>query len=170
MAFIPTHLGKCQRLLVETYSRCPAAGSAIATNEVSLTPDQPLAIPATTNPLFLTLDVERSMAGKLQSLILVPSMLTVHLSVSGMGSSKNYRAVLPILKTSVLVNRRVWCRHAGGNPQLASNERRAKHGRFLRFLFKRAIPWRSRLRSRARWWSIIGCLASKNNYDGGRTK
>jgi hypothetical protein len=78
----------------------------ILTNEVSLTLDQPLDIPATTNLVFLTLIVDRTIPGQLKSFILSPSMLTTTFQYQD-GSSTDYRAVLPILKTGVLVNRRV---------------------------------------------------------------
>lgn len=78
----------------------------ILTNEVSLTWDQPLNIPATTNLIFLTLNVNETLSGKLKSFILSPGMLAVNFRYSD-GSSTDYRAVLPILKTGVLVNHRV---------------------------------------------------------------
>jgi hypothetical protein len=78
----------------------------ILTNEVNLTLDQPLDIPATTNLVFLTLNVDRTISGRLKSFILSPSLLRVKFQCQD-GSSNSYRAILPILKTGVLVNRRV---------------------------------------------------------------
>jgi hypothetical protein len=78
----------------------------VSTNEVSLTLDQSLSIPATTNLVFLKLAVDRTMAGQLKSFILSPSLLKVKFQYQD-GESKEYRAVPPILKTGVLVNRRV---------------------------------------------------------------
>ena len=78
----------------------------IATNEVSLALGQPLPIPATTNLVFLTLKVNRTILGKLTASALSPSMLIACFEYQD-GSSAYYRAVLPILETGVLVNRRV---------------------------------------------------------------
>jgi hypothetical protein len=78
----------------------------IATNEVSLELGQSLPIPATTNLVFLTLEVNRSILGKLTSAMLSPGMLIACFEYQD-GSPGYYRAVLPILKTGVLINRRV---------------------------------------------------------------
>ena len=78
----------------------------VATNAVSVGWDQPLMVPPTTNLLFLTLDVSRTALGKFRSLVLSPSILRVTFGFED-GSSSDNRAVLPILKTGVLINRRV---------------------------------------------------------------
>jgi hypothetical protein len=78
----------------------------IATNEVSLELGESLPIPTTTNLVFLTLEVNRTILGKLTSAALSPSMLIACFEYQD-GTPGYYRAVLPILKTSVLVNRRV---------------------------------------------------------------
>jgi hypothetical protein len=78
----------------------------IATNEVSLDLGQPLTLPNTTNLLYLTLDVKRSMWGKVASAALSPGMLIACYQYED-GTPGYFRAVLPILKTGVLVNRRV---------------------------------------------------------------
>lgn len=78
----------------------------IATNEVTLDLGQPLAIPATTNLLFLTLDVNRSGLGKLAASALSPVMLIACFQYQD-GSRAYDRAILPILKSGVLINRRV---------------------------------------------------------------
>jgi hypothetical protein len=78
----------------------------VATNEVSLLLDQALPIPATTNLIFLTLQADRTFFGKLTAAALSPNAFTVAFNYQD-GTSKNFRAVLPILKTGVLVNQRV---------------------------------------------------------------
>ena len=78
----------------------------IATNEVNLTLGQPLPIPNTTNLVFLTLKVNRTILGKLTAAVWSPDMLIACFEYQD-GSPGYYRAVLPILQTGVLVNRRV---------------------------------------------------------------
>jgi hypothetical protein len=80
--------------------------AAVAKHEVTVALDQELPIPATANLLFLTLDVERSVPGQLKAAALSPDMLAVTCRYQD-GSEASYRAVLPILKSGVLVNRRV---------------------------------------------------------------
>ena len=78
----------------------------IATNEVSLDLGQPLTLPNTTNLLYLTLDVKRTVWGKAAAAALSPGMLIACYQYED-GTPGYFRAVLPILKTGVLVNRRV---------------------------------------------------------------
>jgi hypothetical protein len=78
----------------------------ISTNSVALALDQPLDIPASTNFQFLWLDVERTPLGKLASLSCQTAELAAEMEYSD-GTTKQYRAVLPILKTGVLINYRV---------------------------------------------------------------
>lgn len=78
----------------------------IATTEVSLDLGQPLVLPNTTNLLYLTLDVQRTAWGKMAAAALSPGMLIACYQYED-GTSGYFRAVLPILKTGVLVNRRV---------------------------------------------------------------
>ena len=78
----------------------------VATNEISLALGQPISIPATTNYLFLTLDVKRTLSGKFAAAALSPEMLIACFQYQD-GSPGVYRAILPILKTGVLINHRV---------------------------------------------------------------
>ncbi len=78
----------------------------ISTNAITLALDQPLYIPASTHYQFLWLDAERTPRGKLASFLCQPAELTVAFEYSD-GASRSYRAVLPILKTGVLINYRV---------------------------------------------------------------
>jgi hypothetical protein len=78
----------------------------IATNGVTLALDQPLDIPASTNYEFLWLEVERTPLGKLAAFASQPAELTAVLEYSD-GTSKDYFAVLPILKTGVVINYRI---------------------------------------------------------------
>jgi hypothetical protein len=78
---------------------------AVATNEVALQFDQPLAIPAGTNLAFLTLEIKRSLAGKLQAALLRPHPPEALLTTPE-GTRAN-RAITGLLATGVLVNRRV---------------------------------------------------------------
>jgi len=86
----------------------------IATNQVSLALDQPLPIPDSTNLIYLALDATRSVWGKFKAAALAPNALTVSFKYQD-GCSTNYRAVLPILKSGVLVNRRVESADETGN-------------------------------------------------------
>jgi len=79
---------------------------AVSTNEITLALGQPIPLPATTNYLFLTLDVKRTLAGKLASAVLWPEMLLACFQYQD-GSPGVYRAILPILQAGVLINRRV---------------------------------------------------------------
>jgi hypothetical protein len=74
--------------------------------EVTLALDEDLPIPATSNLFYLTLDVERSVPGRLKAAALSPDMLNVVCRYQD-GSESSYRAVLPILQGGVLINRRV---------------------------------------------------------------
>lgn len=78
----------------------------ISTNSVTLALGQPFLIPASTNYEFLWLDVERSAAGKLVAFAAEPARLTVAMDYSD-GTSHQYRAILPILQTGVLINYRI---------------------------------------------------------------
>jgi hypothetical protein len=78
----------------------------ISTNSVTLALDQPLEIPASTNYEFLWLEAERTPRGKLAAFASQPAELTVAFAYSD-GTFKDYHAVLPILKTGVLINYRV---------------------------------------------------------------
>jgi hypothetical protein len=78
----------------------------ISTNSVALALDQPLDIPASTNFVFLWLDVERTPLGKLAALSCQTSGLAAEMEYSD-GTTQQYRAVLPILSTGVLINYRV---------------------------------------------------------------
>jgi hypothetical protein len=78
---------------------------AVATNNVTLEFDRPLAIPESTNLIFLTLEMKRSLPGKLQAAVLRPGPMWVAFSTPG-GEMVN-RAVSGLLATGVLVNRRV---------------------------------------------------------------
>jgi hypothetical protein len=79
---------------------------SISTNAVTLSLDQPLDIPPSTNFEFLWLDAERTPCGKMAALASQPCELTATFEYSD-GTSKDYRAVLPILETGVLINYRV---------------------------------------------------------------
>jgi hypothetical protein len=92
--FLLRHSPHCRRL------------APVATHAVTLDLGQTLSIPATTNLLFLKLDVARSVAGKLAANALSPAMLLVRFSYAN-GSNAVYEAVLPVLKDGVLINRRV---------------------------------------------------------------
>jgi len=89
-------------------SRAPQARRlvAVATNAVALQLGQPLKIPETTNLVFLTLQVNRTVLGKLKGLALSPSMLVAYFQYQD-GTAAYTRAILPILSAGVLVNRRV---------------------------------------------------------------
>jgi len=78
----------------------------IATNAVSLALGESLPISNTTNFVFLTLKVDRSLLGKLSAAALSPDMLIACIEYQD-GQQEYDRAVLPILQTGVLVNRRV---------------------------------------------------------------
>jgi hypothetical protein len=78
----------------------------VATNGVNLAMGQALSMPETTNLVFLSLDVDRNMLGKLEGYALSPCALTATLRYED-GRSRDYRAVLPIMRTGVLINRRV---------------------------------------------------------------
>jgi hypothetical protein len=78
----------------------------VATNTVSLELGESLPIPTTTNLVFLTLDVNRTILGKLAADALSPCMLIACFEYQD-GSPGYYRAILPILQSGVLVNRRV---------------------------------------------------------------
>lgn len=78
----------------------------VATNHVSLILGQNLPLPETTNLVFLTLRLDRSILGKIKAAAMPPNQITVKFNFAN-GSSKNLRAILPILSTGVLVNRRV---------------------------------------------------------------
>jgi len=92
-AFLLQHRPGCRRLV------------AIATNNITVEFDKPLAIPASTNLIFLTLEMKRSWLGKLQSAFFRPGVMWVIFSTPD-GEEKN-RAIPGLLATSVLVNRRV---------------------------------------------------------------
>jgi hypothetical protein len=78
----------------------------ISTNKVTLALDQPLDLPVSTNYQFLWLEAERTPRGKLAAFLNQPAELTVAFEYSD-GSSHRYRAILPILKTGVLINYRI---------------------------------------------------------------
>ncbi len=78
----------------------------VATNAVSLELGDSLPIPTTTNLIFLNLKVQRSILGKLAGAALSPGMLIACFEYQD-AQPDYYRAVLPILQTGVLVNRRV---------------------------------------------------------------
>jgi hypothetical protein len=78
----------------------------VSTNSVTIALDQPFDIPASTNCEFLWLDAKRTPSGKLAAFISQPAELTVAFEYSD-GTSHSYRAILPILKTGVLINYRV---------------------------------------------------------------
>jgi hypothetical protein len=91
--FLLKHRPGCRRLV------------AIATNNVTLQFDRPLAIPESTNLIFLTLQMKRSLPGKLQAAVLRPGPMWVAFSTPD-GELVN-RAISGLLETGVLVNRRV---------------------------------------------------------------
>jgi len=91
--FLLKHRPGCRRLV------------AVATNNVTLEFDRPLAIPESTNLIFLTLEMKRSLPGKLQAAVLRPGPMWVAFSTPG-GEMVN-RAISGLLGTGVLVNRRV---------------------------------------------------------------
>jgi hypothetical protein len=108
---MPLRVGEVQKLepaSVFIMKRVPGTSrlAAVSTNEVKLTLNQKLRIPVTSNVLFLTLNVDRTFLGRMKGFALAPSLLTATFEYED-GSSTNFRAVLPILKTGVLVNRRV---------------------------------------------------------------
>jgi hypothetical protein len=114
--FLLKHAPHCRRLV------------PVATNEITVALGQTLSIPATTNLVFLTLDVNRTVSGKLAACALSPAMLMVRFEYQD-GSNACYEAILPVLKTGVLVNRRVefaedarnWLRSASAaNPAVSS--------------------------------------------------
>ncbi len=78
----------------------------VATNEIRLALGQTLLLPPTTNLVYLTLQVNRSFPGRIMAAAYSPDPLTVTFNYQD-GSSASFRAILPILKTGVLVNRRV---------------------------------------------------------------
>jgi hypothetical protein len=88
--------------------RTPAARAyePIATNDVSLDLGQTLDIPATADYEFLWLEVERSTLGKLSAFASQPAELTAEVQYSD-GTTRDYFAILPILKTGVLLNYRI---------------------------------------------------------------
>jgi hypothetical protein len=79
---------------------------AVAEQEVAMTLNQALPIPSTANLLYLTLDIERSALGQVKAAAVSPDMLSVVYRYQD-GSEATYRAILPILKGGVLINRRV---------------------------------------------------------------
>jgi hypothetical protein len=78
----------------------------VATNEVTLTLGQSLRVPTTTNLVMLTLTVDRTIPGKLAAAALSPAMLMAGVKYQD-GDTAYYRAILPMLKTGVPVNRRI---------------------------------------------------------------
>jgi hypothetical protein len=78
----------------------------ISTNKVTLALDQPLDIPASTNYEFLWLEAARTPRGQLAAFLSQPAEMTVEYEYSD-GTSRRYRAILPILKTGVLINYRI---------------------------------------------------------------
>jgi hypothetical protein len=116
----------------------------VATNEVTLALNQSLPIPATTNLVFLTLDVKRTLLGRLEGAALSPSLLSVDFQYDN-GSNATHRAVVPILQTGVLVNRRVesaeeiraWLKSsASSNPSVKSLSFRSEKPRAFQPPFK----------------------------------
>jgi len=77
----------------------------VATNSVTVQFNQPLAIPAGTNLIFLTLDMQPSLAGKIQAFFVRPD--TVWVSFDSADGGISYRALPRLLPGGVLVNRRV---------------------------------------------------------------
>jgi hypothetical protein len=94
----------------------------VAEHEVAMTLDEELPIPATSNLLFLTLDVQRTVPGQLKAAALSPDILNVVCRYQD-GSQANYRAVLPILQGGVLINRRVESADEIGNWLRAAADR-----------------------------------------------
>ncbi len=94
----------------------------VAEHEVAMTLNQELPIPATANLIFLTLDVERSVLGQWKAVALSPDMLRVVCRYQD-GSEANYRAILPILRGGVLINRRVESADEIGNWLLCAANR-----------------------------------------------
>jgi len=92
--FVLQHSPRCCRLL------------PVATNTVDLALNQPLRIPATTNLVVLTLAAQRSWFGTLKSTLWKPSELEVEFHYAN-GFWSERRAVLPLLGSGVLVNRRI---------------------------------------------------------------
>jgi hypothetical protein len=78
----------------------------VSTNQIVISPGEKFNIPATTNYQFLWLDVERSALGKLQGMADRVSPLSVEMEYSD-GKKQTSRAILPVLKTGVLLNYRV---------------------------------------------------------------
>jgi hypothetical protein len=78
----------------------------VSTNLVTLALGQPFEIPSSTNFEFLWLEVERSPLGKLAAFASQPAELTAAIEYDD-GTTRNFCAVLPILRTGVLVNYRV---------------------------------------------------------------
>jgi len=114
--FLLKHSPHCRRLV------------PVATNEITVALGRPLSIPPTTNLVFLTLDVNRTVPGKLAACALSPALLLARFEYQD-GRNACYEAILPILKTGVLVNRRVefapdarnWLQSASAaNPAVAS--------------------------------------------------
>jgi hypothetical protein len=109
----------------------------VSSNEVAIALNQKLRLPATSNLVFLTLNVNQTFLGKLRGFALSPGLLTATSEYQD-GSSKDYRAILPILRTGVLVNRRVessdeirhWLQHAAEQNMAVSS-----------ISFKSSSPW-----------------------------
>ena len=78
----------------------------ILTNSFTLAQNQAFEIPVSTNYEFLWLEVERSPLGKLAALLSHPAELTAEFEYAD-GACATYRAILPILKTGVLINYRI---------------------------------------------------------------
>ncbi len=109
----------------------------VSTNAVVLQLNQTLSIPTTTNLIFLTLQVDRSVLGKLQSAAFAPALLAVCFQYED-GTSKICRAILPILQTGVLVNRRVESEEDIGNWLKAAA---FKNPAITAISFSSAQPW-----------------------------
>jgi len=105
---LPNWVGRLEPAQIFLLKKTPGASRfvAVLTNEVNLTLGQPLNLPLTTNQLFLTLRVERTLLAKLSEALLSPAPLSVTFQYQD-GSSQKYFSALPILQTGVLVNRRV---------------------------------------------------------------
>lgn len=109
----------------------------VATNEVDLSLGKTFTVPESTNLIFLMLQVQRSSLGKLTASMAYPSLLTVNFNYQD-GSSSNFRAVLPILKSGVLLNRRIETADETGNwLKLAV----ARNLAVASLCFKSTSPW-----------------------------
>ena len=108
-----------------------------ATKDVALAMRQELVIPANEDLVFLTLRVDRTIFGRLKAAALPPAAFTATFHYAD-GTIGVYRAVLPILETGVLVNRRVESAEEMRNFLIASP---AKNTAVTSISFSSSGPW-----------------------------